>query len=117
MKIEIFPVRKIYEGKVDVWDKVVDYCKRLNRKLIVDFEGQRMLIHNLDAYTYEGQCYVAQRDDKYMKMGDVYKLYRFVWAPVEQKHEEAQVFTFGNTDHIKRMLEIGRKLKLTSIGR
>lgn len=110
MKIEIFYARKLYNNRVSVQSSVVDYARRRGRKLIVDYEGQRMLVHNLEDYTCDNQSFLARHTDKYIKAGNSYQLYDYYWDPIEQKKEEAQVFTFGNTDHIKRMLEIKKTL-------
>ena len=113
MKIEIFYARKLYQGKVDIWSTIVEYCKRLNRKLIVDYEGQRMLIHNLDAYEYEGQNYTAQYADKYMKRGQTYKLYRFTWLPIEQKKGEQEISLGGRMMMLRAWKEMQEKKHLT----
>lgn len=111
MKTEIFYARKLYNGRVSVQSSVVEYCKRLGRKLIVDYEGQRMLVHNLDNFTCDGQSFLARHTDKYIKSGNTYKLYDYIWAPIEEKHkEQGEVFTFDNITHIKRMLEIKKTL-------
>lgn len=113
MKTEIFYARKLYQGRVSVQSSVVSYCQRLGRKLIVDYEGQRMLVHNLEAYECDGQSFLARHTDKYIKAGKTYKLYDYIWAPIEEKHQEqGQVFTFDNETHIKRMLAIKKTLGL-----
>jgi len=112
MKTEVFYARKLYMGNVSVQSSIVEYCKRLGRKLIVDYEGQRMLVHNLDNFVCDGQSFVAHHTDKYIKAGRLYKLYDYSWNPVEQKHtdEGEGLFAPSNTEHIKRMLAIKKQL-------
>lgn len=114
MKTEIFYARKLYMGKVSVQSSVVDYCKRLGRKLIIDYEGQRMLVHNLDDYTTDGQSFMARYSDKYIKSGNNYKLYDFQWLPSEQRHEEEQTSLEGRLAMLRAWKELQAKNKLTN---
>lgn len=113
MKTEIFYARKLYNGRVDVWDKVVKYCQRLNRKLIVDYNGQKMLVTDLNNYVADGKSYMAQRTDKYMKAGDMYSLYSFTWNPVEEKHEEAEISMDGRLKMLQAWKDMMKKKEVT----
>ena len=108
-KIEIFYARKIWNGKVSVQSSVVEFCKRLDRKLIVDFQGQRMLIQNLNDYTCDGQSFLAHHSDKYMKAGQMYKLWDYTWVPVEQKPEEPEITLEGRMKMLAAWKELQKK--------
>lgn len=114
MKTEIFYARKLYNGRVSVQSSVVDYARRLGRKLIVDYEGQRMLVHNLDAYECDNQSFLAHHTDKYIKAGKQYKLYDYIWDPVKQKEEEPQIELGGRLLMLKAWKEMQAKKRLTA---
>lgn len=118
MKIEIFYARKLYNSRVSVQSSVVDYARRLGRKLIVDYEGQRMLVHNLEAYECDGQSFLARHTDKYIKAGNTYKLYDYIWDPVKQKEEEPEISLNGRMMMLKawKEMQANKKGKQLTLG-
>lgn len=80
MKVHI---KKLFGGKVSVRSYLVKYCKKTRTNLVIEFEGQKMTVEypNLDRYTTDGNTYTAKRYDQYIRMGDKYKLYDYIWRP------------------------------------
>lgn len=116
MKIEIFYARKLYNNRVSVQSSVVDYARRLGRKLIVDYNGERMLVHNLDDYSCDGQSFLARHTDKYIKAGNMYKLYDYIWSPIEQKHEEPEISLGGRMMMLKAYKEMMKQKEVKNNG-
>ena len=110
----MFYARKLYMGNVSINSQVVEYCKRLGRKLIVDYQGARMLIKDLDNFLCDGQTFIAHHSDKYMKAGNTYKLYDYIWAPIEAKHEEPEISMEGRLAMLKawKDLQKGKQLSI-----
>lgn len=115
MKTEVFYARKLYNGRVSVQSSVVDYARRLGRKLIVDYEGQRMLVSNLEDYTCDNQSFLARHTDKYIKTGNMYKLYDYVWSPVEQKREEPEISMEGRMKMLQAWKDMQKKKEVNKL--
>ena len=76
-----YKCKKLWGGKVSVRSCVVDYARRTGQSIEVEFNGQKMVINNKSAYEVTAPPQTAQRTDRYMKKGESYQLYDFLWQP------------------------------------
>jgi hypothetical protein len=106
MKIK---VKKIFGGRVSVRSYLVKYCKKTHKDLTIEFERQNMTVRwpDLGRYTTDGNTYTAKRFDQYIRLGDKYKLYDYIWRPdIEDKG--------WTTEGAKKFLSIREKLGIKS---
>ena len=99
-------VKKLFGGRVSVRSYLVKYCKKTRQNLVIEFEGQNMTVEwpDLGRYTTDGNTYTAKRYDRYIRLGEKYKLYDYIWRP--------NVEPVGWTkEGLKKYLEIVRIFK------
>jgi hypothetical protein len=77
--------KKMYGGKLSIRSPIVEYCIKMKEQLTIEFEGKKMIVKNLKDYTCDERPQIAQRSDKYMKRGDIYRLYDYTFIPEEDK--------------------------------
>jgi hypothetical protein len=103
---EIFKTRKLWNGFVSIPNFVVEYAKRNHRPIRVEYEGKYMLVTKDSQYQITAPPQTAQRTDKYIKKGNQYELFDYLWAPVEEV-KEVEFTDEGRT----KMLNAWKKLK------
>lgn len=57
----------------------------MDEPLVICYGGKTMRVHNLDDYTCDQRRHIAERTDTYIRKGDLYSLFDYVWAPDEDK--------------------------------
>ena len=71
----------MFTGRTSVRDCIVKYCKRMKEPLVIEFEGKQMKVKDLDKYYCDNIPHHAQLSDKYIKKGQVYYLYDYLFVP------------------------------------
>lgn len=93
-------------NRTSVRDYIVKYCKKKREPLVIEYDDKQMRVKNLDKYTCDQIPHHAQLSDRYIKKGDVYYLYDFLFEPtIEVKKAE-----FTNEGRMA-MLNAWKKLK------
>lgn len=78
--MEVYKAKKMFGGRVSVRSPLIDYIKRMNDKLTLEYGGKEMLITPKTPYTCDERLHRAERTDKYIKKGEYYKLYDYVFS-------------------------------------
>lgn len=80
-----FKSRKLWGGSVSVPSFLVDFAKKTQKKIKIEYEGQYMVVDGLTHYEVTAPPQIAKRTDKYIRAGQPYQLYDYVWNPQEDK--------------------------------
>lgn len=80
----LYKCKKLWQGRVSVRSYIVEYCRKMREPLTIEFEGKLMRVRDLKDYTCDERPQIAQRSDKYIKRGEIYRLYDFKWNPTEE---------------------------------
>lgn len=86
MKPEVYKAKKLWGGRVSIRSSVLKYAKRTHRKVKIIYDGQYMYVDANTPYETTAPPQIAQRTDKYMRKGEAYELFDYVWSPVVEKN-------------------------------
>jgi len=79
---------KLYGGRVSVRDYLVKYARKTRQVIEIYYEGNKMRVNGNTQYECDGRNHLAKRTDKYIKRGETYQLYDYVWNPVVTEPED-----------------------------
>lgn len=79
-----YKAKKMWQGKVSVRSFIVEYCRKMREPLQIEYDGRIMKVKNLKDYTCDERPQIAQRSDKYIKKGEIYRLYDYEFFPQEE---------------------------------
>jgi hypothetical protein len=100
-------VKKMYGGRTSVRDYLVKYCKKMREPLIIDFENKQMRVKDLNKYYCDQIPHHAQLTDKYIRKGEVYYLWDYLFEP----NIEATPPTEYTETGLKGLLQAWKNLK------
>ena len=84
-----YHAKKMFGGRVSVRSYHIEYIKKMKQNLKLIYDGREMIITPHTQYTCDERLHRAKKTDKYIKKGDYYKLYDYVFNPrVHQSMEE-----------------------------
>lgn len=84
----VFKAKKMFGGRVSVRSYHIDYITRMRDKLRLIYDGREMIITPKTPYICDGRLHKAEKTDKYIKRGDYYKLYDYVFLAKSKPIEE-----------------------------
>ena len=102
-----YTARKMWQGKVSVRSFIVEYCIKMKEPLTIEYEGKLMKVRNLKDYTCDERPQIAQRSDKYIKKGEIYRLYDYEFIPQEDVNPASD----WEMEGLKKMLLAWKNLK------
>lgn len=76
-----YTAKKMFGGRVSVKSPVVDYAKRVDEKIRLTFKDRFMIVTPHTQYTCDDRFHKAEKSDEYIKKGEYYKLYDYVFNP------------------------------------
>jgi hypothetical protein len=84
----VYKSKKMFGGRVSVRSCHIDYITRMKDKLLLKFDGREMIITPKTPYTCDERLHRAEKTDKYIKKGEYYKLYDYVFVAKQKPIEE-----------------------------
>lgn len=103
----LYKCKKMFTGRTSVRDYLVKYCRKMKEELIIEFEGKQMKVRDLDKYYCDNIPHHAQHSDKFIKKGDVYYLWDYLFEP----NIEINPAENWEMDGLKKMLLAWKNLK------
>lgn len=77
----IYKAKKLWTGRVSVRDYIVAYCKKMNEPLTIMYQDRHMRVRDLADFYCDQRHHIAQRSDKFIRKGQTYMLYDYLWDP------------------------------------
>lgn len=97
----------MFTGRTSVRDYLVKYCKKMREPLIIEFEDKQMRVKDLDKYYCDQIPHHAQHSDKFIRKGDVYYLWDYLFEP----NIEVKPTSDWEMEGLKKMLLAWKNLK------
>jgi len=76
----VYRAKKMFGGRVSIRDCVVKHAKRMKENIKLVYKDKYMIVKPKTKYVCDERLHRAERSDQYIKKGQYYKLYDYVFA-------------------------------------